>query len=167
MSRPCSINMSLPLILPPPSSLILSPGSPAFIPLFISFLPLSRSTLQPKDIRMRNQACTYAHMPAENTDAQTQTYTLIKQQFSGCLFSRYTSKIKSPAGENWGEKKKKKMRWWDQPNYKNNAVGLIAKSLLQCGRNVNGEKWETQRNCENQKSFSDLEGELKHNSING
>lgn len=43
--------------------------------------------------------------------------TLIKQQFSGSLFSRYTSKIKSPAGENWGggggggERKEKKEKW--------------------------------------------------------
>lgn len=75
------------------------------------------------------------------------THTLIKQQFSGSLFSRYTSKIKSPAGENWGkrEREKNRVRQRDQLNYKNNAAGLIgfsSKFVLQCGMNLNGEKWE-------------------------
>lgn len=51
-------------------------------------------------------------MPVECTDTHshahrnTHSYTLIKQQLSGSLFSRYTSKIKSPAGENWGGREK-------------------------------------------------------------
>lgn len=54
--------------------------------------------------------------------------TLIKQQFSGSLFSRYTAKIRSPAGENWGGKDKKKTAksQTEIRNYLNNAATVIA-----------------------------------------
>ena len=86
-------------------------------------------------------------MPAESTDAHMSTHTLIKQQFSGALFSTYTSKIKSPAGENWEREREResRVRQRDQLNYKNNAAGLIgfsSKFVLQCGMNLNGEKCE-------------------------
>lgn len=93
------------------------------------------------------------HSVASKVQMHTLTHThntLIKQQFSGSLFSRYTSKIKSPAGENLGEgrerKKKEKngARQRDQLNYKNNAGWInwlfFSRVEPQCGMNLNGEE---------------------------
>ena len=133
MSQPYSINLSTSRSThPQPSSLLLlhlpSSCTPAHLPAFSFQLTI-------------DSTCPTLLLEIHTLKTHTLSHTLIKQQFSGCLFSRYTSKIKSPAGENWGRGKSETLK---QLNYKNNAARLIgfpSKFALRYGMNLRGEKW--------------------------
>lgn len=161
MSRPYSINLSTSQSARPhPSSFLLLhlPSIPhsCLPPLPSSVPPLSLFT--PCQWRTHGKGGIHRDdMPVECTDTHshahrnTHSYTLIKQQLSGSLFSRYTSKIKSPAGENWGgrekgRRQKNKTVWDREISWITKAMQLdwlaFLPKFLQCGMNLNGEKWE-------------------------
>lgn len=141
MSQPYSISLSTSRSTHPQPSFLLLLHLPS------SHTPHRRDLWENKAYA---QAAVLTRLPKIQLHALTRALIPWLNSSSLALSFPGTPQRSSPQLERTGERERKgrgenRVRQRDQLNYKNNAGGLIgfaSKFVLQCGMNLNGEKWE-------------------------